>query len=78
MKNSLKYQDSPLYFMTAREAATIEREGDFERAAKVWAKAHRQARNAMNQDWSAKRQDFCLMHHMRLARQLSAAQMEDA
>lgn len=73
MKNLLKYHDSPLYFMTAREAAIIEREGDFERAAKVWAKAHRQSRNALNQDWSAKRQDFCLMHQIRLARQVCVA-----
>lgn len=67
MKNSLKYHDSPLYFMTAREAAAIERSGDFERAAKVWAKANRQSRNALNQHWSAIRQDFCLMQLMRKA-----------
>ncbi|HCM1919339.1 TPA: ANR family transcriptional regulator, partial [Salmonella enterica subsp. salamae serovar 28:r:e,n,z15] len=36
---SFKYRDSPLYYRTAREAVRIEREGDYRRAAKVWAKA---------------------------------------
>lgn len=66
---TFKYQDSPLYFMTAREAALIEREGDYVRAAKVWAKACRASRNALNQDWNSKRQDFCLMHNLRLMRE---------
>lgn len=53
--------DSPLYYGTAREAAQIEREGDYRRAAKVWTKASRLSRNAANQQWSENRSDFCLM-----------------
>lgn len=69
MSYYMKYHDSPLYYQVAREAAQIERDGDFTRAAKVWAKAHRASRNALNQNWSANRQDFCLMHSVRLQRQ---------
>ncbi|HIB1552585.1 TPA: ANR family transcriptional regulator [Salmonella enterica subsp. enterica serovar Muenchen] len=58
---SFKYRDSPLYYRTAREAVRIEREGDYRRAAKVWAKANRKSRNELNQDWSERRSDFCLM-----------------
>ncbi|ECY1035014.1 ANR family transcriptional regulator [Salmonella enterica] len=58
---SFKYRDSPLYYRTAREAVRIEREGDYWRAAKVWAKANRESRNELNQDWSERRSDFCLM-----------------
>ncbi|EER3120764.1 ANR family transcriptional regulator [Escherichia coli] len=46
---SFKYRDSPLYY----------------RAARVWAKANRESRNELNQDWSDKRSDFCLMQNMR-------------
>lgn len=62
---SFKYHDSPLYFRAAREAARIEQAGEYDRAAKVWAKAHRASRNSLNQDWSDKRSDFCLMQNMR-------------
>lgn len=58
---SFKYRDSPLYYRTAREAVRIEQEGDYRRAAKVWAKANRESRNKLNQDWSERRSDFCLM-----------------
>ncbi|HBB8952346.1 ANR family transcriptional regulator [Escherichia coli] len=58
---SRKYRDSPLYYRTAREAARIEQEGDYRRAAKVWAKANRESRNLSNQEWSERRSDFCLM-----------------
>lgn len=58
---SFKYRDSPLYYRTAREAVRIEREGDYRRAAKVWAKANRESRNELNPDWSERRSDFCLM-----------------
>lgn len=58
---SFKYRDSPLYYRTARGAVRIEREGDYRRAAKVWAKANRESRNELNQDWSERRSDFCLM-----------------
>ncbi|HBB8946110.1 TPA: ANR family transcriptional regulator [Escherichia coli] len=62
---SRKYRDSPLYYRTAREAARIEQEGDYRRAAKVWAKANRESRNLSNQEWSERRSDFCLMQNMR-------------
>ncbi|AXD45407.1 ANR family transcriptional regulator [Salmonella enterica] len=58
---SFKYRDSPLYYRTAREAVRIEQEGDYRRAAKVWAKANRESRNKLNQNWSERRSDFCLM-----------------
>ncbi|MCX8958345.1 ANR family transcriptional regulator [Erwinia psidii] len=58
---SYKNHDSPLYFRAAREAAQIERDGDYRRAAKVWTKASRLSRNGANQQWSENRSDFCLM-----------------
>jgi hypothetical protein len=39
--------------------------GEFDRAAKVWAKANRESRNELNQEWSERRNDFCLMQNMR-------------
>ncbi|MBD2786556.1 ANR family transcriptional regulator [Xenorhabdus sp. DI] len=57
---SFKYRDSPLYFRTAREAAQIEREGDYRRASKVWNKAARHSRNSLNIEWAENRSDFCL------------------
>ncbi|SFN76075.1 hypothetical protein SAMN05216516_11917 [Izhakiella capsodis] len=62
---SFKYHDSPLYYRVAREAAQLERDGEYERAAKVWAKANRTSRNPLNQDYSEKRSDFCLMFIIR-------------
>lgn len=62
---SFRYHDSPLYYSVAREAAKIEREGDYRRAHKVWAKAREVSRNALNQEWSEKRSDFCLMQNAR-------------
>lgn len=53
--------DSPLYYRAAHEAAQIERDGDYRRAAKVWTKASRLSRNSANQQWSENRSDFCLM-----------------
>ncbi|EHT99706.1 hypothetical protein CKS_1650 [Pantoea stewartii subsp. stewartii DC283] len=50
-----------MYYRAAREAAQIEREGDYRRAAKVWTKASRLSRNGINQQWSENRSDFCLM-----------------
>ncbi|CDG95806.1 conserved hypothetical protein [Xenorhabdus bovienii str. puntauvense] len=55
-----KYHDSPLYFRSAREAAHIEREGDYLRASKVWNKAARHSRNTLNIEWAEIRSDFCL------------------
>lgn len=52
--------DSPLYFRAAREAAQIEHDGDYHRAAKVWVKACRLSRNTKNQAWSENRSDFCI------------------
>jgi hypothetical protein len=62
---SFKYRDSPLYYRTAREALRLEQSGEYDRAAKVWAKANRESRNELNQDWSERRSDFCLMQNMR-------------
>ncbi|MGL9751796.1 MAG: ANR family transcriptional regulator [Symbiopectobacterium sp.] len=50
-----------LYYRAAREAAQIEREGDYCRAAKVWTKSSLLSRNGANQQWSENRSDFCLM-----------------
>ena len=58
---TFKHPDSPLYYRTAREAVRIEKEGDYRRAAKVWAKANRESHNLTNQEWSERRSDFCLM-----------------
>ncbi|WP_336983808.1 ANR family transcriptional regulator [Cedecea sp. HN178] len=58
---AFKHRDSPLYYRTAREAVRIEKEGDYRRAAKVWAKANRESHNLSNQEWSERRSDFCLM-----------------
>ncbi|CDL85381.1 ANR family transcriptional regulator [Xenorhabdus szentirmaii] len=57
---SFKYRDSPLYFRAAREAAHIEREGDYLRASKIWNKAARHSRNTQNIEWAENRSDFCL------------------
>lgn len=57
---SFKNYDSPLYYRAAREAAQIERNGDYHRAAKVWVKACRLSRNPKNQHWSEIRSDFCI------------------
>ncbi|WFQ80479.1 ANR family transcriptional regulator [Xenorhabdus sp. SF857] len=57
---SFKYRDSPLYFRAAREAAQIEREGDYRRASKVWNKAARHSRNALNIEGAENCSDFCL------------------
>ncbi|WP_038251482.1 ANR family transcriptional regulator [Xenorhabdus nematophila] len=62
---SFKYRDSPLYFRTAREAAHIEREGDYLRASKVWNKAARHSRNTLNIAWAEIRSDFCLKQYHR-------------
>jgi hypothetical protein len=58
---SFKNHDSPLYYRAAREAAQIEREGDYLRAAKVWTKASRLSHNGVNQQWSKNRSGFCIM-----------------
>ncbi|MDU7097650.1 MAG: ANR family transcriptional regulator [Enterobacter sp.] len=62
---SFKYRDSPLYYRSAREAVQLEQAGEYDRAAKVLAKANRESRNELNQDWSERRNDFCLMQNMR-------------
>ncbi|EHS0461952.1 ANR family transcriptional regulator [Escherichia coli] len=68
---SRKYRDSPLYYQTAREALCLEQSGAYDRAAKVWAKANRQSRNALNQEWSERRSDFCLMQNIREKRKVA-------
>ncbi|HCR0320817.1 TPA: ANR family transcriptional regulator [Klebsiella aerogenes] len=62
---AFKYKDSPLYYRSAREAMHLEKAGEYDRAAKVWAKANRVSRNDLNQEWSERRSDFCLMQNMR-------------
>ena len=62
---SFKYRDSPLYYRTAREALRLEQAGEYDRAAKVWAKANRESRNPVNQQWSDNRADFCIMQNIR-------------
>ncbi|HDT4814096.1 TPA: ANR family transcriptional regulator [Klebsiella aerogenes] len=62
---AFKYKDSPLYYRSAREAMQLEQAGEYDRAAKVWAKANRESRNDLNQEWSERRSDFCLMQNMR-------------
>lgn len=58
---SFEKHDSPLYFRSAREAMRLEQAGEYDRAAKVWAKANRESRHELNQDWSERRSDFCLI-----------------
>lgn len=45
---AFKYKDSPLYYRSAREAIQLEKAGEYDRAAKVWAKANRESRNDLN------------------------------
>ncbi|SFN20512.1 PerC transcriptional activator [Izhakiella capsodis] len=72
---SFKNYDSPLYYRAAREAARIERAGDYRQAAAVWTKASRFSRNEANQQWSENRADFCLMQIAR--EKLKAAFADD-
>ncbi|XBS70770.1 ANR family transcriptional regulator [Acerihabitans sp. KWT182] len=58
---AFKNLDSPLYFRAALLAAQIERAGDYRHAAQTWSKAARYSRNPLNQVWSERRADFCLM-----------------
>lgn len=61
---SFEKHDSPLYFRSAREAMRLEQAGEYDRAAKVWAKANRESRNPVNQQWSDNRSDFCIMQNI--------------
>lgn len=65
---SFEKHDSPLYFRSAREALRLEQAGEYDRAAKVWAKANRESRNPVNQQWSDNRSDFCIMQNIRSKR----------
>lgn len=65
---SFEKHDSPLYFRSAREAMRLEQAGEYDRAAKVWAKANRESRNPVNQHWSDNRSDFCIMQNIRSKR----------
>lgn len=65
---SFEKHDSPLYFRSAREAIRLEQSGEYDRAAKVWAKANRESRNPVNQQWSDNRSDFCIMQNIRSKR----------
>lgn len=67
---SFKYRDNPLYYRAAREALRLEQSGKYDRAAKVWAakvwaKANRESHHELNQEWSERRSEFCLMQNMR-------------
>ena len=62
---SFKYRDSPLYYRAAREALRLEQSGEYDRAAKVWAKANRESHHELNQERSERRSDFCLMQNTR-------------
>ncbi|WP_063112593.1 ANR family transcriptional regulator [Escherichia coli] len=72
---SFKYRDNPLYYRAAREALRLEQSGEYDRAAKVWAakvwaakvwaKANRESHHELNQEWSERRSEFCLMQNMR-------------
>ncbi|CBK85970.1 hypothetical protein ENC_24440 [Enterobacter hormaechei] len=46
----------------------LEQAGEYDRAAKVWAKASRESRNPVNQQWSDNRSDFCIMQNIRSKR----------
>ncbi|EDV1504954.1 ANR family transcriptional regulator [Salmonella enterica subsp. salamae] len=63
-----KYRDCHLYYQVAREAVQLEKDGEYDRAAKVWAKANRESRNPANQQWSDNRADFCIMQNIRSKR----------
>lgn len=65
---SFEKHDSPLYFRSAREAMRLEQAGEYDRAAKVWAKANRESRTPVNQQWSDNRSDFCIMQNIRSKR----------
>ncbi len=65
---SFEKHDSPLYFRSAREAMRLEQAGEYDRAAKVWAKANRESHNPVNQQWSDNRSDFCIMQNIRSKR----------
>ncbi|ELL0228034.1 ANR family transcriptional regulator [Salmonella enterica] len=65
---SFEKHDSPLYFRSARETMRLEQAGEYDRAAKVWAKANRESRNPVNQQWSDNRSDFCIMQNIRSKR----------
>ncbi|EPO7914499.1 TPA: ANR family transcriptional regulator [Citrobacter koseri] len=65
---SFEKHDNPLYFRSAREALRLEQAGEYDRAAKVWAKANRESRNPVNQQWSDNRSDFCIMQNIRSKR----------
>ncbi|MBC8945372.1 MULTISPECIES: ANR family transcriptional regulator [Xenorhabdus] len=62
---AFKYRDSPLFYRAAREAAQIERGGDYLRASKVWNKAARHSRNTLNIAWAEIRSEFCLKQYHR-------------
>ncbi|ECT8547672.1 ANR family transcriptional regulator [Salmonella enterica subsp. diarizonae serovar 48:i:z] len=54
-----KYRDCHLYYQVAREAVQLEKDGEYDRAAKVWAKAEFLSINWLNEKWARQRSDFC-------------------
>lgn len=63
---AFKYKDSPLYYRSAREAIQLEKAGEYDHAAKVWAKANRESRNDLNQ--KSERTSFRLLPDAKHAR----------
>lgn len=56
--------DTTHYHDIATTAASWERQGQFERAASLWGKAHVLARHKNNQEWSLARKAFCRSHYV--------------
>ncbi|HGB3909082.1 TPA: ANR family transcriptional regulator [Salmonella enterica subsp. enterica serovar Birkenhead] len=56
---TLKYRDCHLYYQVAREAVQLEKDGEYDRAAKVWMKAAGESINRVNEEWAIMRTNFC-------------------
>ncbi len=54
-----KYRDCHLYYQVAREAVQLEKDGEYDRAAKVWMKAAGESINRVNEEWAIMRTNFC-------------------
>ncbi|EBO7766058.1 ANR family transcriptional regulator [Salmonella enterica] len=60
-----KYRDCHLYYQVAREAVQLEKDGEYDRAAKVWMKAAGESINRANERWARIRSDFCFCQIVR-------------
>ncbi|EEN5587703.1 ANR family transcriptional regulator [Salmonella enterica] len=54
-----KYRDCHLYYQVAREAVQLEKDGEYDRDAKVWMKAAGESINRVNEEWAIMRANFC-------------------